>query len=441
MTIAEQIKALREKLKAVEESRNALVIKSVQDAVELTADEVTAFEGFEKELADGAAALARLLTVQKSMAAAAVAVSEVTPAGVVKAITVESNAPMGSAFTRTAMVLAKSKGNLAVAKELAETHYKDDAVVNGIVKAAVSAGSTSVAAWAGNLIYPEAYGADFVSLLYPQTVLGRLSLKKVPFNVTIAGQTGGTSVGWVGEAAPLPVTAAAFNRVFLEWCKVGAISVLSDELIRFSNPAAESLVQADLLKATAQGIDTTFLGNAAAVANVSPAGVLNGATTFAATGVDAASLIADIQTLVAPAIAANYDLSTAKLLLNPSRALAIAAMRNALGGYFFPNITMAGGELEGLGVVTSNNVSTSEMILVIQSEIFLSEDAGPQLDISTEASIIMDGVPGSAATTPVSMFQNNLVAIRIGQFINWQKRRTLCSAAITGVAYGTVAAS
>jgi hypothetical protein len=193
-----------------------------------------------------------------------------------------------------------------------------------------------------------------------------------------------------------------------------------------------------LLKATAQGIDSTFLGAAAAVPNISPAGILNGVTATPASGTDAASLIQDIQTLVGPAIAANYDLSTAKLLMSPARALAISAMRNALGGFFFPNITMDGGTLEGLGVVTSNNVSGSEIILVIQSEIFLSEDAGPQLDISTEASIIMDASPDSATSTPVSMFQNGLVAIRIGQFINWQRRRALCSAFISGAAYGSV---
>jgi hypothetical protein len=35
------------------------------------------------------------------------------------------------------------------------------------------------------------------------------------------------------------------------------------------------------------------------------------------------------------------------------------------------------------------------------------------------------------------MFQNGLVAIRIGQFINWAKRRNLAAAQITGAAYGS----
>ena len=440
MSIAEKIKALQVKLAAAEEARNALVMKSVNSDEKLTDEEVTTFNGYEKELTDGAAELARLETVEKSIAAQAVAVNKGVTVQNADGITVKTNAPKGSSFTRTAMVLAKAQGNLAVAKNLADEHYKDDAVTQGIIKAAVSAGSTQVAAWAGNLVYPEQYGGDFIELLYPQTVVGRLNLKKVPFNVRIAGQTGGTSVGWVGEAAPAPVTSAAFNAVFLTWSKVYALSVLSQEIIRFSNPAVEALVQADLLKATAQGIDTTFLGNSAAVANISPAGMLNGVTPVAATGTDYESLRKDVQAVLAPFIAANYNLSSAVFVMSPARALAIGSMLTPLGVLAFPTLTMEGGYLMGVKVITSNNVAGNVIDLFIQDEIFLSEDAGPQIDISTEASIIMDSAPGTGGgltAQPTSMFQNNLVAIRIGQFINWAKRRTLAVGQISAVAYGS----
>jgi HK97 family phage major capsid protein len=437
MSIAEKIKALQARLAQAEDARNALVVKSIDGDAKLTDAEVLEFKAFEKELAEGAEEMARLLTVEKSMAARAVAVATVTEKGIEAVITVKSNAPKGSSFTRTAMILAKANGNLALAKDMAAEHYKDDHVVNGIVKAAVSAGSTQVAAWAGNLVYPAEYGGDFVELLYPQTVLGRLSLKKVPFNVRISGMTGGSSVGWVGEAAPAPVTSAAFNAVFLTWSKVYALSVLSQEIIRFSNPAVEALVQADLLKATAEGLDNTFLGTAAAVANVSPAGLLNGVTPIAATGTDYESLRKDIQALLAPVIAANYELQSAVFTMSPARALAIGSMLTPLGVLAFPNLTMDGGYLMGVKVITSNNVSGSVINLIIQSEVFLSEDAGPQIDVSTEASIIMDSAPGSAGSAPVSMFQNNLVALRIGQFINWQKRRTLAAGQISGATYGS----
>jgi HK97 family phage major capsid protein len=436
MNIAEQIKLALAQILVKSDALSAIVTKGMQ----MSDDEVTQAETLKGEVKALETRVALLKEEEARQAASAVAVTEknltVTPAS---SVSVTPNTQKGSAFVRTAMILGKAKGNLALAQSLAETHYKDDAVVNGIVKAAVSAGSTQVAQWAGNLIYPEQYAGDFVELLYPQTILGRLNLRKIPFNVRVSTQTSGSAVGWVGEAQPAPVTKAGFDKVFLTWAKVYAISVMSDELIRFSNPAAEALVRADLLKATAKGLDLSFLSGAAAVPNVSPAGVLNGVTAIPSSGADALSLIKDIQTLVGPFIAANLDLTGAKLLMSPARALAIGSMRNALGNKYFPDMSQAGGTLENFPVLTSNNIPATEIVLVIPDEIYLSEDAGPQIDVSTEASIIMDDAPAGTsgqAAQPVSMFQNNMVALRIGQFINWQARRPgLCAGYISGAAY------
>jgi len=440
MSIAEKIKQLQARLAQAEAARNELVSKSVAEDRSLTDEEVTQYNEFGAELDAGSKELDRLRTVEKSLAAQAVpipAVEPVKPAAPV--IEVKTNAPKGHVFTRWAMLQAKSKGNLALVQSLADQHYKDDDKLQAFVKAAVTAGTSSVPAWAGSLIYPQEYLADFIELLYPQTVLGRLNLRKVPFNVTIAGQTGGTSVGWVGEANPMPVTSAAFNRIYLTHTKIAALSVLSDELIRFSNPAAEALVQADLLKAAAKGLDLSFLGTGAAVANVSPAGLLNAlpaGNSVAASGTSALNLITDVQNVLDPYITLNYDMTSAVFVMTPGLALSIGNLRNALGGQYFPGLGMNGGTLLGVPVLTSNNAPAGTITLLIQDEIYLSEDAAPTIDLSREASIIMDSAPGSAASAPVSMFQNGQVAIRIEQMINWQLRRTTGAAGqITSCAY------
>lgn len=438
MKLSEMIKLAQAQLMVKADEKSAIVAKGM----EMTDADVTRGVALAGEIKGLEARLTLLKEQEADEAKAATAVVakgvEVTDAA---KIVVKSNAPKGSAFTRVAMVMARSKGNLAIAKSLAEEHYKDDAVVTGIVKAAVSAGTTTVSAWAGNLIYPEQYAGDFIGLLYPQTILGRLNLRKIPFNVRVSSMVSGTSSGWVGEAKPAPVTSAGFGSVNLHWAKVYALTVLSDELIRFSNPAAEALVQADLLEATAQGLDRSFLSTNAAVADVSPAGMLNGVTGFAASGTDALALIADIQTLVAPFIAANVNLTRATLAMSPARALAIGSMRNALGAKYFPDMTVNGGTLENFPVITSNNLPGNKIVLLVPDEIYLSEDAGPQIESSTEASILMssDPVTDGGGATPmqaVSMFQNGMVAVKIGQFINWQARRPgLCANVITSVAY------
>jgi HK97 family phage major capsid protein len=440
LKIADRIKALTASLAAIETERNEIVVLAATEGKALDADQLARVETISKELDDGKRQLEVLHAAEKSLAAQAVPIPAVEPTKpAAPVIEVKSNAPKGHVFTRWAMLQAKSKGNLALVQNLADQHYKDDDKLQAFVKAAVSAGTSSVPAWAGSLIYPQEYLADFIELLYPQTVLGRLNLRKVPFNVTIAGQTGGTSVGWVGEANPAPVASAAFNRIYLTHTKIAALSVLSDELIRFSNPAAEALVQADLLKAAAKGLDMSFLGTGAAVANVSPAGMLNGVAApnlVAASGTSALNLITDVQNVLDPYIALNYDMTSAVFVMTPGLALSIGNLRNALGGQYFPGLGMNGGTLLGVPVLTSNNAPAGTITLLIQDEIYLSEDAAPTIDLSREASIIMDSAPGSASSAPVSMFQNGQVAIRIEQMINWQLRRTTGAAGqITGCAY------
>ena len=58
----------------------------------------------------------------------------------------------------------------------------------------------------------------------------------VPFNVNVPQQTAGGTIKWVGELKPKPVTAMAFAMESLGFAKVAAIVVLSQELVRFSNP-------------------------------------------------------------------------------------------------------------------------------------------------------------------------------------------------------------
>jgi HK97 family phage major capsid protein len=443
MQISAQIKALQANLATIEDERNEMVMQSATEGKALTPEQVTRAKAIAHELDAGKEQLAVLLDAEKSLAAHAVAIprSEAAAAATIKVtntsrVSVERNAPKGSIMTRFAMLQAKAKGNLTLVGSLAEQHYKDDDKLQAFVKAAVAAGTSSVQDWAGSLIYPQEYLADFIELLYPKTVLGRLDLRKIPFNVTIAGQTGGTSVSWVGEAAPAPVTSATFNRIYLAHTKIAALAVLSDELIRFSNPAAEAMVQADLLKAAAKGLDLSFLGNAAAVQNVSPAGLLNGVTAIPASGTTPLSVITDVQALLAPFIALNYDVTTAVIVMQPALALSIGQLRNALGGQCFPGLGMDGGTLLGIPVITSNNATPGTMTMFIQDEIYLSEDAAPMIDLSKEASIIMDSAPASASSTPVSMFQTGQVAIRITQMINWQLRRTTGAASqVTGCAY------
>src|SRR3546814_1165786 len=84
--------------------------------------------------------------------------------------------------------------------------------MEGVLKAAVAAGNTIDSTWAKPLVEYVNYAGDFVDFLRPRTILGRFgaggipSLRRIPFNVHIKGQTVGGTGYWVGEGKPQPVT-------------------------------------------------------------------------------------------------------------------------------------------------------------------------------------------------------------------------------------------
>jgi hypothetical protein len=126
-------------------------------------------------------------------------------------------------------------------------------------------------------------------------------------------------------------------------------------------------------------------------------------------------------------------------------------MQNALGQPSFPGMLANGGTFMGRPVIVSDHITptgspaTSIIVLMIPQEIYLSDDGQVMVDASREASLQMDDAPTMAstsgspaaptATSVVSMFQTNSVAIRAERYINWVRRRDAAVQYLTGVAY------
>lgn len=374
----------------------------------------------------------------------------------------------GIEFARFAMCVAAAKGDVPQALRLAQLHYPQQvrainvlkaAAAGGsstskyiesrlVTRAAVAAGTTIDETWAGPLVEFNQFAGDFVEFLRPQTIVGRFgmagipSLRRVPFNVHIRGQTSGGVGYWVGEGKAKPVTKFDFNDTYHGWYKVAAISVITEDLIRFSDPAAEGLVRDGLRDALVERLDTTFIDPAAAaVAGVSPASITNGVTPIPSSGTDGDAVRADILALWAAAMAGNIPATSAVYITRPEIAMALGLMTNELGQPEFSGVNMDGGRLLGVPLITSNYVSAETFVLSFAQEIWLSDDGVVTVDASRETSLQMDDAPTQDSDTPtpstmVSMFQTNSVALRGERFINWSKRRALAVAMLNGVEWG-----
>jgi HK97 family phage major capsid protein len=270
-------------------------------------------------------------------------------------------------------------------------------------------------------------------------LLGQIpGLRSVPFNVSVPSQTAGGTYGWVGQRVPKPVTAPAYATVSVPFAKAAGIIVISEELAKLSTPSAEGLVREEMIAGMSQFLDTQFVDPAVAVsANVSPASITNGASTAAASGVTSAAAKADLAASVAVFTAANVPLSGSVWLMSDSNAFGIALSVNALGQPLFPGMSIAGGTIFGIPVVVSNNVS-NRVILVHAPSILVADEGGMRIDVSREASVQMDSAPtnpADASTVFVSLWQQNLIGLRVERMITWIRARTAAVRYITAAAY------
>jgi HK97 family phage major capsid protein len=357
--------------------------------------------------------------------------------GIVKAysqVSVKPNVPLGTAFVRMACAKMVCNGNIYEAAEYAKRWQDSTPEVALYLKAAIAPGTVTDAAWAAPLVNQTMVN-EFIELLRPATILGRIpGLRNVPFNCKVPAQTGGGTYGWVGEAKPKPVTKLAFSSVTLDITKVAGIIVLTEELVRLSNPSAEALVRADMVAGIAQFLDAQFIDPAvAAVAGVNPGSITNGAPTAAAT----TNPVADIMGLINHFASNNISVAGVTFIMSPANALSLSFRQNLDGSPEFPGVGIDGGSYRGLTFVTSQAAGTN-VVALQPSLVLYASDGGVSIDASREASLQMDSAPASpadATTVYVSLWQTNTVGLRAEQFANWKRANANAVKYLTATAW------
>ena len=457
-TIAEQIQALEATRAAKAARLSEVMTKSQEEGRSTDAAEAEEFDATEAELASVDADLVRLKKLEKlNIEKATTVTASGNGSGTVTRLpvtvkTVEKLEP-GILAARYIMCLGVAKGNLAVAAQLAERHYPhSESVVKTLKfqaegadlsqmfmqKATVPAGTTTDSTWAAPLVVAQNWGGDFVEYLRPRTLIGQAQFRPVPFNVAIGGQTSGGTAKWTGEGKSKSATKFDFIRYTTAYTKVAAISVVTKELLRLSDPSAEALVRDGLADAVIERIDSDlFDPDIAAVAGVNPAGLLNGVTPVAGpSGTDPDDFQAAIDRLWAPWDSTMMGARPA-YYTTPAAARRLAGLRDALGNRAYPNMSNTGGNIDGIPVRVSQYLANNggsggaPFILVDESEIWLADDGSVTLDFSDHATIEMTDVPvGSSSATVtsngspfVNMFQTNSRAFLAERAIWFAKRR------------------
>lgn len=338
--------------------------------------------------------------------------------------TVKDNLDKGIGFSllvKASAIATKSKGGVTT-REVLQGWNAPDSVIRAATQKAVI-GTTTDDKFGKELIDYANLTGEFIELVRQKTVVDKIAplMRQVPFNVKIPMQTASGSVGWVGEGKMKPVGNPEFGSMTLGHAKIAGIVLLSDELIRFSNPKADQLVRDDLVATVAQFIDQQFFDPDKAEAAESPASILHGVNAVVSTGVSADKYDADLQTLIAKVVDAGFSLEGAVWAMSETRAMQLSGMRDALGRTYFEGMSLVGSRsLKGLPVLTCGYLA-DKIVLIIPNQILLADDGGIDFSVSTEATINMGT---DDAPKMVNLFQNNLTAIRAERFIRWKPRMT-----------------
>jgi hypothetical protein len=457
MNYAEQIRAFEEKRAALVAANETIMGKAAEDGSTLDAEQKETFDNNEADIAEIDDHLKRLRTMEKAAKAKAVepngssaADGAASRGGERIQIKSQPKLAAGIEFARLAKVKAIARLDNEPVATVAQRMYGENSNVFGFVKAAVTPGSTASGNWAADLVSPEGgIVADFAEYLRPGTILGKFgqgdipALRAIPFRTPLVIQTGGGEGYWVGEGKPKPLTSFDFDRTTLDPLKVANIAVLTEESIRDSSPSSEAIVRDSLRDALIARLDTDFINPAkSASAGVSPASITYGAAAIASESyTDADDIRLDVRSVFQKFIAANNAPTSGVWIMSATNALGLSLILNPLGQREFPDITMTGGRFEGLPVIVSQYAGTN-VVLANASDVYLGDEGGVSVDMSREASLEMldsdltqNGADGTGASL-VSLFQNNLVALRAERTINWKRRRPSAVAYLTGVSWG-----
>jgi HK97 family phage major capsid protein len=335
-----------------------------------------------------------------------------------------------------AQVTGKKHGISAV--EAAKHLFPNDNRIESVVRAPVGIPETTTVGIGDELVLQYDAQNELIELLRNELVYPKMTGMRVlplPANrgsIRIPRTTGAISASWVEEGNSIPVGRPSFDSVTINPYKLGVITLATRELMERSDPAYETILRDQIVQGIAQAVDTTFISDLAGTAG-SPAGLFDGLVPVAGAGTlpaapTAAQAINFINQLKLAAIQNNMGSRNWAWVMSPSTMVGLMSLRSAIDTPLFPEL--AGGQLQGYPVVSTNNVPNAMPVsgdkiiaLVDASELWFGLGSGISLATSDQAYIQSDNAPNTPPTGGVSLFQQEMTAIRGVLDTTWARRR------------------
>jgi hypothetical protein len=294
-------------------------------------------------------------------------------------------------------------------------------------KASASAGSTTDSTWAEPLAAYQVLAGAFVESLKNYGVFDAMLpfMRRQPLHSRAVMLTTGFTGSTVSQMHPKPVTSGAVTGTTLDEKKAVALTVLTEEQLRFSMAAITDF-QAELQSALSVETDETFLSI-----------LQSGATTFGSSGLTSEHVRNDLRAALGSI--SKGARSRIFLIMPPAIHNVLAVLYTETGAGAFPEVRLNGGvdggNIGGAQILVSDGVASGTVLVVDAAQIAAGSDT-VVLSSANQATLQMDTTPDSpptASTAYVNLWQMNWRALRAERWFGAAKLSTTGVVAITSV--------
>jgi HK97 family phage major capsid protein len=114
---------------------------------------------------------------------------------------------------------------------------------------------------AGGFIIPPDYMNEIIELLRPRAVIRNAGPRVIPMprgTMTLPGQASAAVASYNGELTPISSSQQTLNQIIASYKKLTALVPVTNDLMRYADPAADAFVRDDLVKVMALREDLAF---------------------------------------------------------------------------------------------------------------------------------------------------------------------------------------
>jgi HK97 family phage major capsid protein len=153
-----------------------------------------------------------------------------------------------------ARMLANGRGSLRDAADSAAKLYGESHPVTKALTAGLGSG--------GGYIIPPDYINEIIELLRPLAVVRSANPRTMPMprgTMTLPAQSGAATAAYSGESTKTASSQPSLGSIIASYKKLTALVPISNDLMRYADPAADAFVRDDLVRVIALREDLAFL--------------------------------------------------------------------------------------------------------------------------------------------------------------------------------------